>query len=50
MEICRKKLTAKVGDLNRPLDFDSEEFAVAFCYTYEHIGPLNSCYGNVIEF
>ncbi len=39
LEICRKKgLTAKFGDLNRPLDLDSEEFDVVFCsHTLEHV-------------
>ncbi len=39
LEICRKKgLTAKFGDLNLPLDFDSEESDVVFCsHTFEHL-------------
>jgi SAM-dependent methyltransferase len=39
LEICRKKrVTAKFGDLNKPLDFDSEEFDVVFCsHTLEHV-------------
>jgi SAM-dependent methyltransferase len=39
LEICRKKgVTAKFGDLNKPLVFDSEEFDVVFCsHTLEHI-------------
>jgi SAM-dependent methyltransferase len=39
LESCRKQgVTAKFGDLNLPLDFDSEEFDVVFCsHTLEHI-------------
>jgi len=34
LEICRKRgVTAKFGDLNSPLDFQSEEFDVVFVLT-----------------